>query len=170
MDKVNFGLRFAILSVMVLLTFLMQARGHQAVYFFDYEHIDIFSRLFFFGLLLVSFLPIIGSVKKWETGAMLNQSIRYQTRSRLLVKSYLRNAIILIANPVIILLADFFVFKKTFLWERFLALIMGYVFYTSLYMLFELLFSSGAALLIISAILLLALLAFRLPAALAVFF
>ncbi|MFT8469578.1 MAG: hypothetical protein ABF661_01390 [Oenococcus sp.] len=170
MDKVNFGLRFAILSVMILLTFLMQGQGHQAVYFFDYMHVSLLTRVFFFGLLLASFLPIVGSVKEWETGATLNQLIRYKARWHLLVKTYLRNVMILIINPLLILLADFFIFEKTALWPQFFSLIMGYIFFTSLYMLFELLFSPGPALLIISAILLTALLVFRLPAGLAAFF
>ena len=148
MGKVNIKALFAITSVMGLLMFLLSEKGDY-VYLIDYGSQPLLVKMTYFGLLVSPFLAIVGRLSIWQTGAYLNRLIRTKNMYSLIISAYIKSLILVLISVGVISIINQ-VMVHQFLLMSTLNLFVAYALYTAFYLLLELLFKSGIAILAIS--------------------
>lgn len=147
MGKVNIKALVAITSVMGLLMFLLSEKGDY-VYLIAYESQPLLVKMTYFGLLVTPFLAIVGRLSIWQTGAYLNRLVRTKNMFSLIVSSYIES-LVLVLISVGVISAINQVMVHRFLMMSTFNIFVAYTLYTALYLLLELLFKSGIAILAI---------------------
>lgn len=103
----------------------------------------------YFGLLVSPFLAIVGRLSIWQTGAYLNRLIRTKNMYSLIISAYIKSLVLVLISVGVISISNQ-VMVHQFLLMSTLNLFVAYALYTAFYLLLELLFKSGIAILAIS--------------------
>lgn len=148
MGKVNIKALFAITSVMGLLMFLLSEKG-DSVYLIDYGSQPLLVKMTYFGLLVSPFLAIVGRLSIWQTGAYLNRLIRTKNMYSLIISAYIKSLVLVLISVGVISTINQVMVHQFSLMST-LNLFVAYALYTAFYLLLELLFKSGIAILAIS--------------------
>ncbi|MEX0381574.1 hypothetical protein AB3K25_00510 [Leuconostoc sp. MS02] len=152
MVKVNMKLWLTIFLVMIMLTSLLY-HGETPIYFIDYGAQPLLAKMTYFGLLMSPILIIIGNIAIWQTGAYLNRLIRVDNILKLVIVSYFKNLMLVIAAVALISVGNQLLLNTEQLLPT-VNLFVSYSLYVAVYMLLEALFNSGTAILMISGVLL----------------
>ncbi|MCT8389884.1 hypothetical protein D0501_07330 [Leuconostoc holzapfelii] len=147
MGKVNTKAIIAITSVMGLLMFLLSEKGDY-VYLIDYGSQPLLVKMTYFGLLVTPFLAIVGHLSIWQTGAYLNRLVRTKNMYSLIVSSYIENLVLVLISVGVISIMNQVMVHRFLMMSTF-NIFVAYTLYTAFYLLLELLFKSGIAILAI---------------------
>ena len=142
-----------IVAVVVMLNFLLQ-KNDTLGYFMEDGTSSLVVKVTWFGLVCAPLLCLVGTIDKWKNGSYLNQLVRTDKLHRIVISTYFINLLHVLSIVLIGLLINALLTGNTGSMENILNLVGSYMFYTSAYMVLELLFSSTAAVLSLCALLL----------------
>ncbi len=142
-----------IVAVVVMLNFLLQ-KNDTLGYFMEDGTSSLVVKVTWFGLVCAPLLCLVGTIDKWQNGSYLNQLVRTDKLHRIVISTYFINLLHVLSIVLIGLLINALLTGNTGSMENILNLVGSYMFYTSAYMVLELLFSSTAAVLSLCALLL----------------
>ena len=142
-----------IVTVVVMLNFLLQ-KNDTLGYFVEDATSSLVVKVTWFGLVCAPLLYLVGTIDKWQNGSYLNQLVRTDKLHRIVISTYFINLFHVLGIVLIALLINALLTGNTGSMENILNLVGSYMFYTSAYMVLELLFSSTAAVLSLCALLL----------------
>ncbi|MDI6666109.1 hypothetical protein QMA56_00125 [Leuconostoc falkenbergense] len=142
-----------IVAVVVMLNFLLQ-KNDTLGYFVEDATSSLVVKVTWFGLVCAPLLYLVGTIDKWQNGSYLNQLVRTDKLHRIVISTYFINLLHVLSIVLIGLLIDALLTGNTGSMENILNLVGSYMFYTSVYMVLELLFSSTSAVLSLCALLL----------------
>ena len=142
-----------IVAVVVMLNFLLQ-KNDTLGYFMEDGTSSLVVKVTWFGLVCAPLLCLVGTIDKWQNGSYLNQLVRTDKLHRIVISTYFINLLHVLSIVLIGLLINALLTGNTGSMEDILNLVGSYMFYTSAYMVLELLFSSTAAVLSLCALLL----------------
>jgi hypothetical protein len=142
-----------IVAVVVMLNFLLQ-KNDTLGYFMEDGTSSLVVKVTWFGLVCAPLLCLVGTIDKWQNGSYLNQLVRTDKLHRIVISTYLINLLHVLSIVLIGLLINALLTGNTGSIENILNLVGSYMFYTSVYMVLELLFSSTSAVLSLCALLL----------------
>ncbi|MCT4388109.1 hypothetical protein EFN46_07770 [Leuconostoc pseudomesenteroides] len=142
-----------IVTVVVMLNFLLQ-KNDTLGYFVEDATSSLVVKVTWFGLVCAPLLYLVGTIDKWQNGSYLNQLVRTDKLHRIVISTYFINLLHVLGIVLIGLLINALLTGNTGSIENILNLVGSYMFYTSGYMVLELLFSSTSAVLSLCALLL----------------
>ncbi|MCC8439317.1 MAG: hypothetical protein ABF477_00160 [Leuconostoc pseudomesenteroides] len=142
-----------IVTVVVMLNFLLQ-KNDTLGYFVEDATSSLVVKVTWFGLVCAPLLYLVGTIDKWQNGSYLNQLVRTDKLHRIVISTYFINLLHVLGIVLIGLLINALLTGNTGSIENILNLVGSYMFYTSVYMVLELLFSSTSAVLSLCALLL----------------
>jgi len=142
-----------IVTVVVMLNFLLQ-KNDTLGYFVEDATSSLVVKVTWFGLVCAPLLYLVGTIDKWQNGSYLNQLVRTDKLHRIVISTYFINLFHVLGIVLIGLLINALLTGNTGSIENILNLVGSYMFYTSVYMVLELLFSSTSAVLSLCALLL----------------
>lgn len=142
-----------IVAVVVMLNFLLQ-KNDTLGYFMEDGTSSLVVKVTWFGLVCAPLLYLVGTIDKWQNGSYLNQLVRTDKLHRIVISTYFINLLHVLSIVLIGLLINALLTGNTGSMENILNLVGSYMFYTSVYMVLELLFSSTSAVLSLCALLL----------------
>ena len=142
-----------IVTVVVMLNFLLQ-KNDTLGYFLEDATSSLVVKVTWFGLVCAPLLYLVGTIDKWQNGSYLNQLVRTDKLHRIVISTYFINLFHVLGIVLIALLINALLTGNTGSIENILNLVGSYMFYTSVYMVLELLFSSTSAVLSLCALLL----------------
>ena len=142
-----------IVAVVVMLNFLLQ-KNDTLGYFVEDATSSLVVKVTWFGLVCAPLLYLVGTIDKWQNGSYLNQLVRTDKLHRIVISTYFINLLHVLSIVLIGLLINALLTGNTGSIENILNLVGSYMFYTSVYMVLELLFSSTSAVLSLCALLL----------------
>lgn len=142
-----------IVTVVVMLNFLLQ-KNDTLGYFVEDATSSLVVKVTWFGLVCAPLLYLVGTIDKWQNGSYLNQLVRTDKLHRIVISTYFINLLHVLGIVLIGLLINALLTGNTGSIESILNLVGSYMFYTSVYMVLELLFSSTSAVLSLCALLL----------------
>ena len=142
-----------IVTVVVMLNFLLQ-KNDTLGYFVEDATSSLVVKVTWFGLVCAPLLCLVGTIDKWQNGSYLNQLVRTDKLHRIVISTYFINLLHVLSIVLIGLLINALLTGNTGSIENILNLVGSYMFYTSVYMVLELLFSSTSAVLSLCALLL----------------
>lgn len=142
-----------IVAVVVMLNFLLQ-KNDTLGYFVEDATSSLVVKVTWFGLVCAPLLYLVGTIDKWQNGSYLNQLVRTDKLHRIVISTYFINLLHVLSIVLIGLLINALLTGHTGSMENILNLVGSYMFYTSVYMVLELLFSSTSAVLSLCALLL----------------
>lgn len=142
-----------IVTVVVMLNFILQ-KNDTLGYFVEDATSSLVVKVTWFGLICAPLLYLVGTIDKWQNGSYLNQLVRTDTLHRIVISTYFINLFHVLGIVLISLLINALLTGNTGSIENILNLVGSYMFYTSVYMVLELLFSSTSAVLSLCALLL----------------
>ncbi|MGQ2283960.1 hypothetical protein [Leuconostoc pseudomesenteroides] len=142
-----------IVTVVVMLNFLLQ-KNDALGYFVEDATSSLVVKVTWFGLVCAPLLYLVGTIDKWQNGSYLNQLVRTDKLHRIVISTYFINLFHVLGIVLIGLLINALLTGNTGSIENILNLVGSYMFYTSVYMVLELLFSSTSAVLSLCALLL----------------
>lgn len=142
-----------IVTVVVMLNFLLQ-KNDTLGYFVEDATSSLVVKVTWFGLVCAPLLYLVGTIDKWQNGSYLNQLVRTDKLHRIVISTYFINLFHVLGIVLIGLLINTLLTGNTGSIENILNLVGSYMFYTSVYMVLELLFSSTSAVLSLCALLL----------------
>ena len=142
-----------IVTVVVMLNFLLQ-KNDTLGYFVEDATSSLVVKVIWFGLVCAPLLYLVGTIDKWQNGSYLNQLVRTDKLHRIVISTYFINLFHVLGIVLIGLLINALLTGNTGSIENILNLVGSYMFYTSVYMVLELLFSSTSAVLSLCALLL----------------
>lgn len=142
-----------IVTVVVMLNFLLQKHDTLG-YFVEDATSSLVVKVTWFGLVCAPLLYLVGTIDKWQNGSYLNQLVRTDKLHRIVISTYFINLLHVLGIVLIGLLINALLTGNTGSIENILNLVGSYMFYTSVYMVLELLFSSTSAVLSLCSLLL----------------
>lgn len=142
-----------IVTVVVMLNFILQ-KNDTLGYFVEDATSSLVVKVTWFGLVCAPLLYLVGTIDKWQNGSYLNQLVRTDKLHRIVISTYFINLFHVLGIVLISLLINALLTGNTGSIENILNLVGSYMFYTSVYMVLELLFSSTSAVLSLCALLL----------------
>lgn len=142
-----------IVAVVVMLNFLLQ-KNDTLGYFVEDATSSLVVKVTWFGLVCAPLFYLVGTIDKWQNGSYLNQLVRTDKLHRIVISTYFINLLHVLSIVLIGLLINALLTGHTGSMENILNLVGSYMFYTSVYMVLELLFSSTSAVLSLCALLL----------------
>lgn len=142
-----------IVAVVVMLNFLLQ-KNDTLGYFMEDGTSSLVVKVTWFGLVCAPLLCLVGTIDKWQNGSYLNQLVRTDKLHRIVISTYFINLLHVLSIVLIGMLINALLTGNTGSMENILNLVGSYMFYTSVYMVLELLFSSTSAVLSLCALLL----------------
>ncbi|MFT9030418.1 MAG: hypothetical protein ABF415_02985 [Leuconostoc pseudomesenteroides] len=142
-----------IVTVVVMLNFLLQKHDTLG-YFVEDATSSLVVKVTWFGLVCAPLLYLVGTIDKWQNGSYLNQLVRTDKLHRIVISTYFINLFHVLGIVLIGLLINALLTGNTGSIENILNLVGSYMFYTSVYMVLELLFSSTSAVLSLCSLLL----------------
>ncbi|HCU41892.1 hypothetical protein N2F28_02640 [Leuconostoc falkenbergense] len=142
-----------IVAVVVMLNFLLQ-KNNTLGYFIEDATSSLVAKVTWFGLICAPLLCIVGTIDKWHNGSYLNQLVRTVKLYSLVINIYFINILRVFGIVFVSLLINTLMTGVNGTEEGVFNLFVSYMFYTSIYMVFELLFSSTVAVLSMCALLL----------------
>ena len=142
-----------IVTVVVMLNFLLQ-KNDTLGYFVEDATSSLVVKVTWFGLVCAPLLYLVGTIDKWQNGSYLNQLVRTDKLHRIVISTYFINLLHVLGIVLIGLLINALLTGNTGSIKNILNLVGSYMFYTSVYMVLELLFSSTSAVLSLCALLL----------------